>query len=49
MRDSSASPLKPEMPIRSVRGGLYGGEVLVGPAPEFYKIEAVGLGGVKPL
>ena len=34
---------------RSVRGGLYGGEILVGPAPEFYKLEAVGLGGAKPL
>jgi len=34
---------------RSVRGGLHGGEILVGPAPEFYKIEAVGLGGAKPL
>ena len=32
-----------------VRGGLHGGEILVGPAPEFYKLEAVGSGGAKPL
>ena len=32
-----------------LRGGSHGGEILVGPAPEFYKIEAVGFGGAKPL
>ena len=34
---------------RSVRSGSHGGEILVGLAPEFYKIEAVGFGGAKPL